>query len=302
MDLNVTEENVGFFQALASETRIKIIKILRHEEKNVKDLAEMLGASSTIIAKHVNKLEEAGIIKSRNISATRGLQKVCKLDIEKVSLYFESDFNKSGKIKHISIPIGSYSSYNFKPTCGIASTESIIGNYDDPRYFSNPEHYKANLLWFTDGWIEYPLPSYIFDCKSIKSIKFSMEICSEYPECKSDYKSDIYFSLNKKPIGRWTSPGNPSGRRGRYNPIWWIMGSEYGYKIEIIIDETGTQLNGEKVTDAKIADIKFLEKKDSILKIVAPPIGKTENSGGFTIFGKGFGDHDINLELEIEYY
>jgi predicted transcriptional regulator len=124
----------------------------------------------------------------------------------------------------------------FDITCGIASTESIIGNYDDPRYLSNPEHYKANLLLFTDGWIKYP-------------------------ESKNDYKSDIHFSLNKKSLGRWTSPGNPSGRRGWYNPIWWIMGSEYGYKTEIIIDEAGTKIKGNKVSDVKITDINFLKKK-----------------------------------------
>ena len=302
MDINVTEENITFFQALASETRIKIIKILSQEEKNIKDLAAILGVSSTIIAKHVNKLEEAGIIKSKNISATRGLQKICKLDIEKASLYFDTDFNKSGKLKKLSIPIGAYSSYRFIPTCGIASTKAIIGNYDDPRYFSNPEHYKANLLWFTNGWIEYPIPSYIFDCKSLKSIKLSMEICSEYPESKKDHKSDIYFSLNKKLLGKWISPGNPSGRRGRYNPAWWIMGSEFGYKVELIIDKNGVQLNKTKISDTKISDIKFLEKKDTILKIASPSPGKTENSGGFTIFGKGFGDYDTNLELEVEYY
>ncbi len=301
MDINVTEENLVFFQALASDIRIKVINILSNEENNIKDLAEQLNVSPTIMAKHVNKLEEAGIIKSRNISATRGLQKVCKLDIEKVSLHFGVDFNRSGKINKLSIPIGTYSSYNFKPTCGIASTESIIGNYDDPRYFSNPDRFKASLLWFTDGWIEYPIPSYIFDCKTVKSLKFSMEICSEFPESNSYYKSDIYFSLNDISICMWTSPGNPAGRRGRYNPVWWIMGSEYGYKVDILITEDGTYINDSKISDIKIDDINFKEKKDSILRIEAPSQKKTKNSGGFTIFGKGFGDYDQNLELEIEY-
>ena len=301
MDLDVSINNAYFFQVLSSETRLKIIGILENEEMNIKDLAEVLNTSSTVMARHINKLEEAGIIATRNISAKRGLQKICKLNIEKVDLYFRTDFNKTGKLKQISIPVGTYSAHSAKPTCGLAGKNGLIGDYDDPRNFSHHEHYFANLVWLAEGWLEYKIPCFIFDRKSIKSVKISLEICSEYPLYKNDYKSDIYFYINNVKLCRWTSPGNFGGRRGRYNPIWWIMGSEYGMKVDILVDSNGTTINNEKVSEIKIDHITFIDRKNSLLKIACPGSDETENSGGINIFGKGFGDYDQNIEFEVEY-
>ena len=302
MDIDVTIDNVEFFQALASDTRLKIIKILEKEEKNVKDLAELLEQSSTVMARHINKLEEVGIIKTKNVSAKRGLQKICILNVEnEIKLHFHHGHRKAGNFKNISIGVGTYSAHCAHPTCGLASISNIIGDYDDPRHFNHHERHKANLVWLTNGWLEYQIPCFIFDCKSIKSIKISLEICSEYPLYKNDYKSDIYFDFNQVHLCKWTSPGNFGGRRGRYNPPWWIMGSEFGSKIDIYTNENGTYINEIKISDTVISDIKFKDRKNSLLKISCPGPNDTENSGGMNIFGRGFGDYDQDIEFEVEY-
>jgi predicted transcriptional regulator len=301
MNIDVTTDNVDFFQALSSETRLKIINILEKEEMNIKDLAEKVDTSSTVMARHINKLEEVGIITTRNISAKRGLQKVCKLNIEDVKLRFHPKSENAGKVKQISIPVGTYSAHKVHPTCGLAGKNSLIGDYDDPRHFNHHEHHFANLLWFAEGWIEYQLPCFIFDCKSIKSIKLSLEICSEYPLYNNDFKSDIYFYFNSIELCKWISPGNLGGRRGRYNPPWWIMGSEYGVKIDILTNKNGTYINNQKISKTNITDINFIDRQNPVLKIACPGPDETENSGGINIFGKGFGDYDQDIEFEVEY-
>ena len=77
--INVNREACPFFSALASETRLAIIELLGEREMNIRDLAQILGLSSTIIAKHIKILENAHIIHCRSIPGERGLQKLCRL-------------------------------------------------------------------------------------------------------------------------------------------------------------------------------------------------------------------------------
>ena len=300
MDIAVDISNNSFFQAIASETRLKIIGILKSEEKNIKELATILKLSTTIIARHINQLEEAGLITTVNLSAKRGLQRVCRLNRESILLVFDEDVEENKNILKFSIPVGRYSDYDITPTCGLAGSDALIGVFDDPRYFSHPDHNKAGLIWFTHGWIEYRIPSYMIDTKKIKKITFTMELCSEYPTYKEDYKSDIYFSLNETRIAKWTASGNPGDRRGKYNPPWWTMGSEYGQKIKVKIDKEGTYLDNVKISNSTINELDIIWGEDMKLKIVSPEI--TDNPGGVSIFGKGFGDYDQDIDVRIEYY
>ena len=299
MDLAVDIINNSFFQALASETRLKIVGILKSEEKNIKELATILKLSTTIIARHINQLEEVGLITTVNLSGKRGLQRVCRLNKESILLVFDEDIEEYRNVLKFSIPIGQYTDFQITPTCGLAGLESLIGVHDDPRFFSHPDHSKAGLIWFTHGWVEYRIPSYMIDTKKIKKISFSMELCSEYPVYKEYYKSDIYFSLNDKRIAKWTASGNPGNRRGKYNPPWWTMGSEYGEKEKIEIDQKGTYINNDIVSNYTISDLNIVWGEDMKLKITSPEI--TDNPGGVTLFGKGFGDYDQDIDVKIEY-
>ena len=299
MEINVESSNCYFFQALASETRLRIIEILKKEEKNIKDIADILNVSTTIIARHVNQLEEAGLVTTVNLSAKRGLQKICRLNSESILLILDSDIEDSVNVKKFSIPVGQYSDYQVIPTCGLAGHDAFIGIHDDSRYFSHPDHNKAGLIWFTQGWLEYRIPSYMIDDKKIKKLSFNLELCSEYPHFKDDYKSDINFSLNNQKIAVWTSPGNFGDRRGKYNPPWWNMGSEYGVKLKVSIKEDGTYIGKEKVSNIKIMDIRIEESSDLKFRISCPH--DTENPGGVTLFGKGFGDYDQDIDIKIEY-
>ncbi len=63
-DVEINQEALPVYEALASNVRIKIIQLLAKNKMNVKELAQELGLSSAIVTMHIKKLEEAKIIKT----------------------------------------------------------------------------------------------------------------------------------------------------------------------------------------------------------------------------------------------
>ncbi|MFC5469175.1 hypothetical protein ACFPPD_10630 [Cohnella suwonensis] len=59
--------------------------------------------------------------------------------------------------------------------------EKMIGQYDDPRYFMDPERFQAAILWFSIGHVEYKVPNYLYQNQKLIEIEVSMEIGSEAP-------------------------------------------------------------------------------------------------------------------------
>jgi predicted transcriptional regulator len=160
LNIEVNTANIRFFEALSSETRIRIIEMLNIRPMNIKDMAKQLGISSGIVTRHINILEAAGIVKSEASAGKRGMQKICILDIDYMMLLFRYK-EKSEDHYTFSIPIGQYSSFNVRPTCGLASSSKIIGAVDDSRYFADPEHVNASHLWFACGYVDYCIPNYL---------------------------------------------------------------------------------------------------------------------------------------------
>ncbi len=53
MQLEINQEALPVYEALASNVRIKIIQLLAKNKMNVKELAQELGLSSAIITMHI---------------------------------------------------------------------------------------------------------------------------------------------------------------------------------------------------------------------------------------------------------
>lgn len=299
MQLNVTTENMLFFKCLSSETRVQIIQLLSERAYNLRELAALLNLSPGIITRHIDMLEECGIIWCENISGKRGVQKVCRLALEQASLTFQNSDKSSNKSYVLSIPVGLYSGHDVQATCGLCSVNWIIGLQDDPRYFSAPEHQHAGLVWFSSGWVEYRIPCYTFATKKVKSIKISMELCSEAPDYNDNYPSDIYFSFNGKEVGYWTSPGDFGSKRGRYTPWWWVDGCQYGMLKTLYLTEEGVMLDGTRISDLTLNEILGDRKQDLMMRISSP--ADAQNPGGVTIHGRGFGNYDRDIEVVFEY-
>ncbi|HHW49557.1 MAG TPA: ArsR family transcriptional regulator [Clostridiaceae bacterium] len=298
MKVEVNTKNMKLFEALSSSTRIRILELLGESPKNIGELARKLGISSAITTRHILTLEEAGLIRCKNTPGKRGLQKVCSLVEDEITLVFEKN-KKSKQYRSVSIPIGQYVNYEVTPSCGLASTEALIGMLDDPRYFSDPAHVNAALLWFRTGWIEYRIPSYVFLPQPIHAIEISVELCSEFPKYNEDWPSDIHFYLNDILLGVWVCPGDFGETPGTYTPGWWKNNSQYGFLKTIRVTNSGCMLDGIPLSNVTLDQLQLKPGKDMSFKLAVPP--DTRNPGGLNIFGRGFGNYDQDIEVVVEY-
>ena len=225
------DEGLEIFKALGSELRINIIKLLQeNHEMNMNELATSLGITNGALTSHIKKLEESGIIQVMTERGSHGNQKVCKVAVDKIVVDVESEENEEDQnIYNTEVKVGHYSDYDVYPTCGLATSQAIVGEVDDPRYFSHPDRINAGILWFTKGYIEYMIPNLLPSATKIDQITVSLEISSEAPGINNDWPSDISILLNDVKIGTWTSPGDYGDVQGIFTPDWWFPNwNQYG--------------------------------------------------------------------------
>ncbi|EMF0593767.1 ArsR family transcriptional regulator [Enterococcus faecium] len=295
MQLQINEESLPVYEALASKTRIKIIQLLSKKKMNVKDLAKELGVSSAITTMHVKKLEEANIIKTEKV----GQQKISSLRVDKIDISFPEKIFNAFDTKETSIPIGHYTNYAIEPTCGLATIHDFIGKVDEPRYFMDPRRMDARILWFTSGFVEYQAPNFLNTEDTLEMLEVSVEISSEFPFSNDNWPSDITFSLNGVELGTWTSPGDFADIRGKYTPDWYPDNlNQYGLLKTIRITKHLTNMNGEPLSNITINDIPK-EQDTWYLRIEVKDDAK--HVGGCTLFGKGFGNYDQDIKLKVYY-
>ena len=284
--------------ALSAEVRLDIIKILlKTKNINMQDLAQQINLSSGALTPHIKKLEDAGIIKTHTEPGVRGIQKLCTLEMNRIFIEFEN--GEAGANNYtFEIDIGQYSAFDVIPTCGLATAESIIGEVDEPRYFAFPSRKDAALLWFASGSLEYQIPNPLrFDEEAIE-LQISMELSSEAPGFANHYPSDIHFAVNNIPLGHWTSPGEFNDRAGFFTPGWWFANlGQYGRLKLISVQESGTYIDGLKISDVTIKDLKIDSR--SFVKLTVSNPKDALNKGGITIFGSGFGDYAQGIRSSI---
>lgn len=294
MIIEVSEERLPFFEALASDVRIKVIKRLAKGEANIKELAECLHLSSAIMSSHVRKLEQAGIIMTRT---SKKYGKVCTLLQYDYLVELPKEKSLNHKSYEIQIPVGHYTKAHVEPTCGLANAEKIIGIFDDPRCFFDVERVSAKLLWFTQGFVEYTVSNYMRENHELESIEIEAELSSEAPHINDNWPSDITVSLNGREVCTWTSPGDFGNKRGKYTPTWWIS-NQYGILKLFSISSTGVYLDGEKKSDRTLDDFDLGRDQWTIRFEVSPD---HSNVGGLTIYGNEFGNYKQDILIRTNY-
>ncbi|MDQ0192020.1 ArsR/SmtB family transcription factor [Paenibacillus wynnii] len=290
------KSGLNIFKALSSDIRIEILGLLNtYESLNLNEIAEKLGLTNGAITMHIKKLEESGLIDITTAVGKHGIQKICYLNENMLTVDLRS--KETENVYEVDIQVGHYSDYYAEPTCGLATKDSIIGEFDDQRYFADPQHINAGIVWLNKGYLEYRIPNYLKSNQRFKELQFVMEISSEAPSYNNNYPSDIVFSLNKIELGSWTSPGDFGDRKGNFNPQWWPPHlNQYGMNKLLRINDDGTFIDGCRISDVRICDIGLHQQSDIKFKIA---VSETGHSGGLTIYGRNFGNYDHDLVARV---
>lgn len=300
MIIDTSEKWLPIYEALASPVRLRIIQLLAENTLNIKELAEELHLSSAIISMHVKKLETANIIKCERTHTKGAVQKLCSLYLESLEIEFPSKTKVTRKKYEFSIPIGHYTDFQITPTCGLATSDKIIGYFDDPRYFWDAERVNAKILWFTQGFVEYKIPNHLLSDEEPSELEISLELGSEAPGINNNWPSDITFYFNGIKLGYWTSPGDFGMERGKYTPAWWSTGvGQYGLMKVLKVDHNGTYMDGLKISDVKLEQLDIQQKYWDFKIEVSE---NAEHMGGVTIFGSGFGNYNQDILLKLYYH
>ncbi|MBT2288689.1 helix-turn-helix domain-containing protein [Paenibacillus albidus] len=299
MKLDLTEESLPVYEALASAVRLHLLRLLAEQPMNVKELAAAVKLSSAIMTMHVRKLEAAGLITTHMAPGRSGLQKICTLAAEGAEIVFPGKPGTRRKSFRKEIPVGHYSDFRIEPTCGLSTTEQVIGSFDDPRYFWDLERMNAGILWFGKGYIEYKIPNFLLTGQQPEELVITMEIASEAPSVNNNWPSDITFTLNGRKLGDWTSPGDYGDSRGKYTPAWWPqLTNQYGLLKQLRVTPKGTFMDGLKLSDVTLDEVDILSKQWTLRLSVEED---AEHIGGLTLFGKGFGNYNEDLTVELFY-
>ncbi|WP_339801726.1 winged helix-turn-helix transcriptional regulator [Paenibacillus sp. FSL R5-0744] len=287
------------FKALSSEIRILILELLAtNQALNLNEIAKKLNLSNGAITMHIKKLEESGLIEINTSVGKHGIQKVCYLNKDKLIVDLRS--KDVDNLYEVEIQVGHYSNYQAVPTCGLATKDSIIGDFDEPRYFADPQRIESEIIWMAEGFLEYRIPNYLKANQTFREIQFSMEIGSEAPGSNDNYPSDLYFYLNGIEIGYWTSPGDFGDTRGTFNPDWWPPHlNQYGMLKLIRINNEGSFIDGCRISDVTLEDINLDYKSELTFRIAVTD--KPVNKRGLTIYGKHFGNYSQDLLARVLY-
>ncbi|WP_274361994.1 ArsR/SmtB family transcription factor [Paenibacillus thermotolerans] len=299
MKLDISEGSLPVYEALASDVRLGMIQLLAREPMNVKELAEAAGLSSAIMTMHTKKLEKAGIIRTEMVRGKGGIQKLCILCVDKIEIEFPQKEEINREYHRTELSVGHYTDFEIHPTCGLATTERLIGEFDEPRYFWDADRVNAKILWFGKGYIEYKVPNFLLPSQNPEELVISMELASEAPNTNNNWPSDITFLLNGAELGTWTSPGDFGDNRGKYTPVWWPdVINQYGLLKHLRITHNGTFIDGNKISNVTLGDIQ-IRKKQWTFRISC--MDDTKHIGGVTIFGSGFGNYNQDIVFQLYY-
>ena len=303
MHLSICEEERvnRVLAALSSKVRRDILRMVDQQSYSIAEIAKELSIPMSNAVFHVKKLQEADIIHVQAKPASHGTTKIISRKIDEINLRCaDSPYASETMSTLLDIPIGSYTDCAVSPSCGMASEEKLIDIDDTPGVFFSTERLKAQIIWFASGFLEYRVPNYFLKDNIPLGLTFSMEICSEAPNFRNDWESDITFEINGKEVCTWTSPGDFGGQRGRLNPAWWPdISTQYGLLKTVRIGEYGTYLDESRMSSVTLTDLKIEQGDFFTLRVgIKPDAG---NIGGINLFGDKFGNYQQNILVRLEY-
>lgn len=294
------EEMEAVAKALSNKVRIDIFRALQQQPMNVNEISQRFNMPASSATVNIRKLEEAGLIRTELLPGSRGSQKVCSAIYDRIVIDMGKAEKEEDNSVSISMPIGNFVDCEVAPTCGLLSDSGIIGLLDDPASFYEPERTQAELLWFRKGYVEYRFPNKTPSDSTVQSLELTMEICSEAPLHKSQWPSDISLWVNGVEVGTWLSPGDFGGERGMLTPEWWGTDStQFGLLKKWRINGKGTFIDGEPLSAVTLDQLNLHQKSYFTVRLGVKD--EADNVGGINLFGRRFGNYELDLLLRIHH-
>lgn len=296
-----SREAAAIRKALAAEQRVRILELLSRNPMNVNEIAAALSISRPTASIHIRVLENAGLIETELAAKDRGSEKRCRIAFRK--LVFETQVAQDAVreiVREVSMPVGMFTAVSVKQPCGMASETNLIGYNDNPESFLCADRARAQILWFSEGWVEYTFPTDLPPDAEVTAIEFVCELCSEVGGYNNCWPSDITVWMNGIEIGTWLSPGDFGGTRGRLNPDWWPdSNTQYGMLKSWIVDEHASMVDGVPAAGARLGDLKLTYQSPIVVRIGNKP--DAAHVGGVNLFGRHFGNYPQDLILRIRH-
>ncbi len=270
---------------------------------NISEIAERLGMPTSSAALHVKVLEDAGLVVTQSVPGNRGMQKRSNARVEAIHLSVMPSLQSQSawRTAYHAIPIGSYFDFQVQPPCGIATETGFLHYVDDPRSFLLPERSEAQLIWFSQGYLEYRYdPTPAESGKRVERVEFSFEVCSEALGYNNDWPSDITLWINNREVGTFTTPGDFGGERGKQNPAWWPDNmAQFGELHVLSIRSDGTYIDGRRSSDETLRSLWECRKNHMTFRIGVKADAK--NVGGINLFGERFGNLSQHINIKVNY-
>lgn len=302
-NIDDTQKILTLAKALSSEQRLSILRLLDREILNISEIAARLSIPMSTAALHVRVLEEAELVITQPVPGNRGLQKQTTSRVKSLAIDIMPSYRAESlyQTAYFSIPIGNYFDFQVTAPCGIATDTTFLSAVDNISSFYQPEHAKAQLIWFTTGYLEYRIDAAsVWKAREVERVEFSFEACSEAEGYNNDWPSDITLSINGVEVGTFTSPGDFGGERGKQNPIWWPDAlTQYGQLHTLSICRDGCYLDGVKSSDENLHSLWTRSEGAIFLRIGVKP--DAANAGGLNLFGERFGNYSQHINVKVNY-
>ncbi len=280
--------------ALSSDVRVKLLTHVNESPKTITELSHILYVSTSAVLFHVKILEDANLVMTEYMSKHGKDVRVITSKTQNILIHTHPAIQPTEhniEEFRFEMPIGAYTEFVCKNRYAV-----LLDGYKYLQEPYSPKRFNALAIWCDCGYVEYDFPCKFLKNKTLKELNFTFEICSESPQYRLDWKSDLTFSVNGKELTIYTSPGDFGGKRGKLNPDWWPdINTQYGQLIKLCITSSGVHLNGLPVGDVGLKDLDLEDKSKFSFRIENK--SSAEHVGGFNLFSKRFGDYEQDIVM-----
>ena len=274
-------------EAIGSQVRMDIMEqVLEHRAITLTDLAKNLHLTNGALTPHIKKLQSVGLIAVSPVPGKRGLSKVLTAATDKIVIDVASYLPEN--TQGFRIPVGQYRTVKTDLRCALVGAKGFIGETDDPRYFTYPEHTDCVGLWISRGNLTYTLPAAVPPLSVISEIRFHFEISAvSYGD---EQNGRISFAIDDVSLGSAAPPPENRDRRGALNPDWYDrVFPQYGSLKTLTVNALGSFWDGVKISEVTLSQL-------SDLKTFT-----LSSNAGFALFGHALGDYDTDIGYTIQY-